>query len=267
MIFHNLDPIILTLGPLQLRYYGLFYALSFVIAYFFINHLVKRKGISLTKDDVSDLIFYAIIGVVIGARLFYVLFYNLAYYSENPLKILFLWQGGLSFHGGLLGAALAALYFCKKKKIHPYDVTDLIVIPAALGLALGRIGNFINGELYGRITSVPWCIDYSQSQHMAEVPEGCRHPSQIYESFYSFVIFLSLYLLDRKNLPRGTLTYLFVAMYGLFRTMAEFFREPDSQLGFLFGGWTMGQLLSVPMFLVGSYMVWRIMKKGKDSID
>jgi phosphatidylglycerol---prolipoprotein diacylglyceryl transferase len=257
MILHDLDPVIFSLGPLSVRYYGLFYALGFVIAYFFLRHMAKRKHLPISKDDAGDVIFHIIIGTVVGARLFYVLFYNFSSYISNPLEILALWHGGLSFHGGLIGGVLGVAYFCKKKKMHFYDISDILAIPLALGLALGRVGNFINAELYGRATNVPWCIDHSQNQYMADIPEGCRHPSQIYESIYSLAIFATLYLLDRKILPKGTLTWLFVALYGLFRTMAEFFREPDAQLGFLFQGLTMGQLLSIPMFLLGTYMVWK----------
>ena len=257
MIAHNLDPILFTLGPLSVRYYGLFYALGFVIAYFLIYHLAKKKHLSLSKDDAGDLIFYTILGTVIGARVFYVLFYNLGSYIQSPLEIFAIWHGGLSFHGGLVGGVLAVAFFCRKKKVSFYEISDIMAIPLSLGLAIGRIGNFINGELWGRVTNLPWCIDYSKNQHMALIPEGCRHPSQIYESLYSLVIFTVLYLLNPKNLPKGTLTWLFVALYGFFRTATEFVREPDTQLGFLFGGLTMGQLLSIPMFLVGAFMVWK----------
>jgi phosphatidylglycerol---prolipoprotein diacylglyceryl transferase len=136
----------------------------------------------------------------------------------------------------------------------------MVVVPAALALALGRIGNFINAELYGRVADVSWCVDYSQNPYLSETIESCRHPSQLYESAYSFIMFFLLFLLNKKNLPRGVLTWGFVAMYGLFRSLAELFRQPDAQVGFLFGSFTMGQLLSVPMLLVGGWMVWRILK-------
>ena len=177
MLFHNINPVLLELGPLQIRYYGLFYALGFVIAYFLIYYLAKRKQLPLSKDDVADLLFYEIIGIVLGARLAYVIVYNFAFYIRNPFEIFAVWHGGLSFHGGLAGGILALFMFCRKKRIHFYDLADIIVLPVALGLALGRIGNFINGELYGRITDAPWCIDYSKNQYIADIPEGCRHPS------------------------------------------------------------------------------------------
>ena len=261
MILHTIDPVLFSLGPFSVRYYGIIYALGFVFGYLFFNHLARKRHIILNEDDVNELALYIILGTVIGARLFYVVFYNAPYYLSHPFDVLAVWHGGLSFHGGLLGGVLGIAYFSRKKKVHFYDLTDIISIPTVFGLALGRIGNYLNGELYGRATSVPWCIDYSQNAHLADKPVGCRHPSQLYESLYSFVIFAVLWLLERKNLPRGAMTWLAVAMYGLFRTLAELFRQPDAQLGFLWGGLTMGQLLSIPMFLVGAYMVWRITAK------
>lgn len=261
MIFHTLNPVLFSIGPLQVRWYGLLYALGFIISYLIFHHLAKRKRLGMSDDDMGDFLLYMLIGVVAGARLFYMLFYNLPFYLANPLEIAAVWHGGLSFHGGFLGGVIAIWLFSRKKNVHFYDISDIVLIPVALALALGRIGNFINGELYGRIASVPWCIDYSQNTHLVEKVEGCRHPSQIYESLYSAGMFAVLWLLNRKNLPRGTITWLFVALYGVSRTLAEFLRQPDTQLGFLFGGLTMGQLLSIPMFLLGVYMVWRITKQ------
>jgi len=144
-----------------------------------------------------------------------------------------------------------------------YDISDILVIPGALALAVGRIGNYLNGELFGRISTIPWCIDYTQSNYLSNPPSGCRHPSQIYESFYSFFIFAVLWVLNRKNLPKGFLTWLFISMYGLLRSVTEIFRQPDEQLGFLIGGVTMGQILSIPLLVVGVIMMFKIWKKGK----
>lgn len=260
MFYHNINPVLLEIGPLQIRYYGLFWAIGFVIAYFLIYYLAKRKELPLTKDDVSDLLVYEIIGIVLGARLAYVLFYNLPFYTGNPLEIFALWHGGLSFHGGLFGAIFAGYLFCRKKKIDFYDLADIAVVPVALALALGRLGNFTNAELYGRITNVPWCIDYSKNQ-FADVPSGCRHPSQIYASIKNFIIFALLWSIKDKKLPKGFMFWSFVALYGLFRTIIEFFRQPDEQIGFLFNYFTMGQLLSFPLFLIGAYMLFRLKKK------
>src|SRR3989344_886746 len=192
MFFHNINPVLIELDPFQVRYYGLFYALGFVIAYFLISYLAKRKELSITKDDVSDLLVYNVIGVVVGARLVYVIFYNLSFYIQNPFEIIAVWHGGLSFHGGLIGAIVATFLFCRRKKIEFYDIVDIAVIPVALALALGRIGNFINAELYGRITDVSWCIDYSKNKFAEGLPSGCRHPSQIYESIKNLTIFAIL---------------------------------------------------------------------------
>ena len=262
MFYHNINPVLLGIGPLQIRYYGLFYALGFVMGYFLIPYIAKARGLKFTKDDAADYIVYMIIGIVLGSRTGYVIFYNIAYYFKNPLHIFYLWEGGLSFHGGFIGGIIAMYFFCKKKKLHFYDMADISVIPAALALALGRIGNFINGELYGRITNAGWCVDYSKNQYMVDKPSGCRHPSQIYESMKNFLIFASLWFLKDKKLPRGFLFWTFVAMYGLLRTIMEFFRQPDEQLGFLFANLTMGQLLSIPLFIAGVFMMYRLKKNN-----
>src|SRR3989344_3027937 len=263
MFYHNISPVLLEIGPLQIRYYGLFYALGFMIAYFMIAYLAKRKELPLTKDDVADFIIYQVMGIIFGARIVYILFYNLIFYIRNPIEIIALWHGGLSFHGGLLGAVLATYLFCKKKKIHFYDIADIAVIPVALALALGRIGNFINAELYGRITDVSWCLDYSKSQYAADAPNGCRHPSQIYDSLKNFFIFAVLWVIRDKKLPKGFMFWSFVALYGLLRTIMEFFRQPDEQIGLIFNYFTMGQLLSIPLFLLGAYMLFRVNRMVK----
>ena len=263
MFFHNINPVLLELGPFQIRYYGLFFALGFIIAYFLIYYLAKRKQLPITKDDASDLIVYLIVGIVLGARLIYVLFYNPIFYFQNPSEIIAVWHGGLSFHGGLIGAITAAYLFCKRKKIEFYDLADLIVVPAALALALGRLGNFMNAELYGRIANISWCIDYSKNQFVQGLPSGCRHPSQIYESIKNLIIFCFLWSIKNKKYPKGFMFWSFVTLYGLFRTIVEFFRQPDEQIGFIFNYFTMGQLLSFPLFLLGIYMLFKIRKNHK----
>jgi len=261
MFFHNINPVLLELGPFQVRYYGLFYALGFVIAYFLINYLAKRKELQITKDDVADFLVYVIAGVVGGARLIYVFVYNPLFYLQNPLEIIAVWHGGLSFHGGLLGAIAATYLFCKRKKIEFYDIADIAVLPVALALALGRIGNFINGELYGRLADASWCIDYSRNKFVENLPSGCRHPSQIYASIKNLLIFAVLWFIKDKKLPKGFMFWSFVALYSLFRTIVEFFRQPDEQIGFIFNYFTMGQLLSFPLFLMGLYMLFRLKRK------
>ncbi len=258
MFYHNLNPVLLELGPLQVRYYGLFFALGFVIAYFLIVYLAKRRHLDITTDDTGEFLTYVIIGVVAGARIIYIIFYNPAFYLQNPLDLFAVWKGGLSFHGGLLGAVAAAYLFCKKKKIEFYDLADIAVVPVAMALALGRLGNLMNAELYGRITDVSWCIDYSKNKFISNLPDGCRHPSQIYESIKNLIIFCFLFSIKNKKYPKGFMFWTFVTMYGLLRTIVEFFRQPDEQIGFILNYFTMGQLLSFPLFLIGAYMLFRL---------
>src|SRR3989344_2414200 len=241
MFFNNIDPVMLRLGPLEMRYYGLIYVIGFVLSYFMIYHLAKKKELGLGKEDVADLIFYELIGVIIGARLFYIIFYNFSYYFQNPLEIFALWHGGLSFHGGLTGAIAAAYVFSKRKKIDILEIADIVVIPSAIALALGRIGNFLNGELVGRITNVPWAVKFKDY-------EGFRHPSQLYESAKNFLIFGALWYMKDRKLRKGTLFLTFVMMYSVLRFFIEFFREPDQQLGFIIFNLTMGQILNIVMF-------------------
>ncbi len=253
MFYHNINPVLLKIGAFEIRYYGLIFVLGFVIAYFLLIYLSKEKKLSLTKEDISDLLFYLLIGVIVGARLFYILFYNLNFYLSSPLDMFAVWRGGLSFHGGLVGAIIAIFVFCKKKKIGFYDIADIAVLPTALGLAFGRIGNFLNGELYGRITDVPWAVKFKDA-------EGFRHPSQLYESLKNFTIFGALWFVKNKKLPKGFLFWSFVTMYSVLRFTVEFFREPDPQLGFIVYNLTMGQLLSIILFLVGAYFLIRLKK-------
>jgi|TARA_B100001971_G_C18135536_1_gene507368 phosphatidylglycerol:prolipoprotein diacylglycerol transferase len=259
MFYHNINPVLLKLGPFEIRYYGLFFVLGFVIAYFMLNYLAKKKKIELTKDDVSDYLLYLIIGTVAGARIFYVLIYNLKFYLANPLQIFAVWQGGLSFHGGLIGAVLAVIIFTKKRKFDFYELADLTVIPLALGLALGRIGNFTNGELFGRITNVPWAFKFSDA-------EGFRHPSQIYASLKNLLNFAVLWNLKNFKLPKGFLFWFFVTFYAFLRFIVEFFRQPDPQLGFFFGFLSMGQILSIIMFPIGLYFLFRIYNNSKKQV-
>ena len=256
MFIHYIDPVLISIGPFQIRYYGLFWLMGFVMAYFLLIHLAKRKELSITKDDIADLLLYIIIGTILGARVFYVFIYNLPFYLSNPFEMLAVWHGGLSFHGGLIGAAIAGFIYTKKKKISFYDIADIIVMPLALGLALGRIGNFINGELYGRITNVPWAVKFPDA-------EGFRHPSQLYESIKNLIIFFALWVIKDKNLPKGFMFWLFVIMYSALRFMVEFFRHPDEQLGFIIGFLSMGQVLSIVMFVIGIFFFYKVSKKDK----
>lgn len=253
MFYNNIDPTLLRLGPFEIRYYGIIYALGFILAYFFISYLAKKRELKLTKEDIWDFLFYLIIGTIIGARLFEIIIYNPTYYFKNPLEMLALWHGGLSFHGGLIGAIIAAFIYCKKKKIQFYDLADITIIPLAFGLFLGRIGNFLNGELVGRITNLPWCVKFKDYG-------GCRHPSQLYESLKNLFIFSFLWFLKNKKLKKGIMFWSFILMYSVLRFFIEFFRAPDEQIGFIIG-LTMGQWLNIIMFVVGLFFFIRINKQ------
>ena len=258
MIFPAIDPVFLRLGPLEFRWYGLMYIIGFIAAYFIIAAGARRRKLPLTSEDVGDYLFAGALGVILGGRLGYILFYNLSFYLENPLKIFAIWEGGMSFHGGLLGAIVATALFARKKNIRFYAFTDVCVLSGPVGLGLGRIGNFINAELYGRVTDVPWGFVFPGG---GNVP---RHPSQLYEAVLEGpVLFALLWALSRKSPPAGVVSWSFIAGYGLFRFIVEFFREPDMQLGFVVQLFSMGQLLSMPMALLGGIMVWRAYRAGK----
>lgn len=249
MFVHNINPTLLQIGSFEIRYYGLMYVIGFIFAYFIINFLAKRRKLKLTKDDVADLLVYALVGLVVGARLFYILFYNLNFYLANPTEMFALWHGGLSFHGGLIGILAAGFIFCRKNKIHFYDLADVVVIPVGIALMLGRIANFINGELYGRITNLPWAVKFQNA-------DGFRHPSQIYEALKNLVIFTTLWFLKDCRLPRGFLFWLFVSMYGALRFFIEFVREPEA----VYFSLSTGQWFCLPMALVGIGMLFYLRK-------
>lgn len=255
MFIHDIDPVFLRLGPIELRYYGLIFALGFVIAYFFLRWWAGQGKVqNFNPEKVEDFLLYLLIGVVLGSRLAYVIFYNLPYYLDSPLEMLAVWKGGLSFHGGLIGGLVAGYIYSRKHKVPFLQLADAVAIPLAAGLFFGRIANFINGELYGRITNLSWCVQFKGA-------EGCRHPSQIYEALKNLFISFTLFKLKDKTHPDGFLMILFVMMYSFIRFFIEFVREPDPQLGFIFAGLTMGQLLNIVMFSAGAYFMYKIHRK------
>lgn len=248
----TIDPVFLRLGPLEFRWYGLMYILGFLAAYFIIKSQAKKRAISLSSETLSDIVFLIAIGIVLGGRTGYILFYNLAWYLSHPLKVFAVWEGGMSFHGGMLGGIAAAVYVFRKNKLDFWQMIDIISLTAPVGLGLGRIGNFINGELYGRVTDKPWGVIFPEGGHLP------RHPSQLYEAFLEGVLLFSLvWVISSTRPPKGVVFWSVIGGYGLFRFIVEFFREPDQQLGFLWGGATMGQVLSLPMFILGIIMVIR----------
>lgn len=249
-LYQSIDPIAFAAGPFVVRWYGIAYILGFACAALVMWRVARRWRVRVDADALLTILFCVIIGVIVGGRLGYVLFYGNGSYLENPLEILAFNHGGMSFHGGLIGALLAGIAAAKFTGIPYLTLADLGCIGAPLGLLFGRCANFINGELWGAPTDAPWGVVFGGAAGMMP-----RHPSQLYEAFLEgIVIFAVLYLLSRKRppRPRGTFLGVFLIMYGCFRFAVEFVREPDVQLGYLWGGWlTMGQLLSVPLILVG----------------
>jgi len=242
----NINPILIDLGPIRVSWYGLMYVLGFLASYLLVRYQMKKKDFGVSRLDVENLFFYLILGLIIGARLGYVLFYDLKMYLADPLEIFAVWHGGMSFHGGLIGVLIVGILFCWKNKKSFWTVADLFIVTAPIGLGLGRIGNFINGELYGRVTQVPWGMIFPKGGPLP------RHPSQLYESgLEGGVLFLILWFLKDKKLPEGGLLAVFLSFYGLFRFIVEFFREPDPQLGFVLGSFTMGQILCSFMIVGG----------------
>lgn len=232
-------------------WYGFMYALGFLIGYLFLIYWSKTKKITLTYDDIFDLIIYVFFGVILGGRIGYVLFYNLPYYIENPSKIFAVWEGGMSFHGGLIGVIVAVWVYSLVKKLNLFDVLDVISILVPIGLGLGRIGNFINQELYGRVAyGVPWAMIFPTDPQ--RLP---RHPSQLYEFFLEGIcLFTIMWLTKDKKLPVGVRASIFGIGYASFRIIAEFFREPDPQIGYILGFITMGQILSLIMLVIAIWL-------------
>lgn len=244
-----IDPILLRLGPLEIRYYGVLFALGFLIGYFILRKLAPERNIK--PDMIDDFLIWLIPGMVIGARLFEVLVYEPSYYFSNPAKIIAVWEGGLASHGGLLGGILVTWWFCRKHKIHFYDLADLGVIPGVLGAAFVRIGNFMNGEIVGRVSDVPWAMEFTGY-------EGKRHPSQLYEAAKNVLLFVALWNLRKvHDLPRGFLFWSFIGGYSILRFVVEFWKDWPMHYGL-----TIGQWLSIPFILFAGGMLWWLWKKG-----
>lgn len=252
-----------TFGPLNIHWYGLMYLFGFAGGYFLAYRRTKKRDLVVRSNQVEDLTFYVAMGLVIGARVGYILFYNFEAWMSDLTLIFRVWEGGMSFHGGLIGTALAALLYCKKINRNFFDLVDFIAPFACLGLFFGRIGNFIGGELYGRVTDVPWAMEFPNA------PGELRHPSQLYEAFLEgIVLFVVLYWFSSKPRPRGAVIGLFLLLYGTFRFAVEFVREPDSHLidELLFGWITRGQQLCIPMILGGAAIIaWSYYRAAKKS--
>jgi len=247
--FPAIDPVALEIGPLAIRWYALAYLAGFVLGWRYCLWLARQNPGPPQPIDYDDFLSWAVVGVIVGGRTGYVLFYQLDFYLNDPSQILMLWHGGMSFHGGFLGVIVAVLLYSRARGFSPLAFGDLLACAAPIGLFFGRIANFINGELFGRASDVSWAMVFPRGGPLP------RHPSQLYEAaLEGLLLFVIIGLLARlpalRNRP-GTLVGVFFIGYGLARTTVEFFREPDAQLGFLFAGATMGQLLSLPMILIG----------------
>lgn len=258
MKIFQINPIMFEIGPLKPRWYGFMYALSFLLGYLYLKKAKIAKDIDNNQKD--TLLLIIILGVLLGGRLGYILFYNLSYYLQNPLKIFALWEGGMSFHGGLIGTTVGLIWFAKKYRHNLFHLGDIITSFAPVALFLGRIGNFINGELYGKIAN-NYCL-YFQTD-----PQNCRYPSQLLEAFLEgFVLFIIVQIIAKKHTQPGIVTSFFLIFYGIFRIVAELFREPDSQIGYILKYFTEGQILSLLMVIIGTIMLYLLTRKKNDHV-
>jgi phosphatidylglycerol:prolipoprotein diacylglycerol transferase len=268
LTYPHIDPVIFSLGPLQVRWYGLMYIFGFLAAWLLADYQAKLFNWEQLRKNMDNLNLAIIAGVILGGRLGYVLFYNLSYYLQHPLEILATWQGGMSFHGGCIGVLVGGFIYCRRHQLDFWKVADIYVVTIPIGLGLGRIGNFMNAELYGRITDVAWGMVFPGGGPLP------RHPSQLYEALLEgVVLFIILWSLKgkpwqqqekgRTNWPHGTMLALFLILYGIFRSLVEFVREPDPQLGQVLAGMTMGQVLSAVMIGTGC-LLWLWKRNGAE---
>lgn len=253
--FPNIDPVIIAFGPFAIRWYALAFIGGLLLGWRYLRAFVAKPPHAMSGEQVDDFLLWATLGVVLGGRFGYVAFYNFNFYLSDPLAILKVWQGGMSFHGGLLGMIVASFLFAQRHKLKLLEVGDALAGAAPIGLFLGRIANFINAELYGRVTDVPWAFVFPGGGALP------RHPSQLYEAaLEGLVLFLLIYYLSKKEsirLRHGVLSGVFLIGYGISRGVVELVRQPDAHIGFLSGGTTMGQWLTIPVLLLGLYLIAR----------
>ncbi len=257
--FPNINPIAIDLGLVQIRWYAISYIIGILLSWFLILKIIKITKIKINSQVISDLISNSILGIILGGRLGYVLFYNNQYFINNILEIFKIWNGGMSFHGGLIGVIIATIYTSKKSKVPLLQMADLVAVVAPVGIFFGRIANFINGELFGRITTHPYGVIFPNGGNLP------RHPSQIYEAiFEGLLLFFILFILFQVKYIRnntGILTGFFIFFYGIFRFFIEYFREPDEHIGLLYFDLSMGQFLCLPMILIGIFFIMFGLKK------
>jgi phosphatidylglycerol:prolipoprotein diacylglycerol transferase len=259
----GLDPVALDLGFFELRWYSLAYLAGIFIGYWYLLRLLKAPGAPMARRHADDLVFYAALGIILGGRIGYVLFYNLGYYLRNPVDILKLWDGGMSFHGGLIGTVVGILYLARKEKLSWLRVHDYVACCVPFGLFFGRLANFVNHELWGARTDVPWAVSFPEVVNGLLVNGPPRHPSQLYEAFLEgpvlFAILWWMFWRTQARYEPGKLVGAFILFYGIFRFLVEFVREPDAQFAGTFieaSGLHMGQWLSLPMVLGGAWLMW-----------
>lgn len=252
LTFPNIDPVLFSIGPLSVRWYGMMYLFGFLFAMWLANRRADKPGSGWTREQVSDLLFAGFLGVVIGGRVGYVLFYNFELFLADPLYLFKVWTGGMSFHGGLLGVITAMFWYARRQQRTFFGVADFVAPLVPFGLGMGRLGNFMNSELWGRVTDVPWAFVFPNGGPLP------RHPSQLYELVLEgIVLFFILNWFIKKPRPLGAVSGLFLIGYGTFRFLVEFVREPDVQLGLFGDVISMGQILSTPMIIFGMiFMVW-----------
>jgi len=254
MFYNTINPVFAVVGPFTIRYYGLIFALALLLSFLLLRHLAMRRKLPLTGRDFDQFFLLATLGIIVGARLGSILS-SLNDYIANPLQMIAIWNGGLAFHGGLAGLIVVGYLFARRKNISFYDLADIAVIPAAVALALGRVANFLNGEFYGTITSLPWGVQFSS------IP-GFRHPVQIYESIGNLATFFVLWPLRYRKLPKGFLFWLFILLYGAIRFPLEYLKVVPT---FAFG-LTWGQVWCIPMIILGAFMLWKL-SKGLKAIE
>lgn len=269
---HDIDPIAIAIGPLNVHWYGLMYLAAFAVAWLIGRARIRAGRLPVSEAAFGDLAFYVMLGVILGGRLGYILFYDFSSWISDPLMIVRVWEGGMSFHGGLIGVLVAVAIWSRRHRLHFFDTVDFIAPLIPQGLFFGRLGNFIGGELWGRTTDVPWGVIFPHAPNVPALPveelrtlaasgalDGlARHPSQLYQAgLEGLAMFAILWWFSSKPRPRYAVSGLFAILYGVARIAVEFVREPDAHIGFLAGGWlTMGMLLSLPMIAIGLWLLW-----------